>query len=588
MAILTPDEKLEQWKPIVLTKLLGKKKYNFTVEGTKDANTIRLVVYAPNRLKDQPKFEEELSELSLIKSNNLSWKSSSSKTGSRTVTPIEVTLKNKKYFLVFKPLSSDPGNTSSADKTGKLTIKLKPSEIKSLTTISLKTAVPDEIKRKSEYFKKDEKEKGDELYPIEITNKWLTPEQIIRRTKYYLHSKSSETKKDGTGKSRKGLNLPKEVLTEFDELFNRVMDGNSTYVKVNLRLSPASAEFFEVLSAVKLSMLMRAKNKYILNDVLFLPEEDIKGVIVPKIFIPKASNFPLLDYYISIKKLTGNHEIDTKNAIKISVKSHISSPTVDTNTVKLDQVFHSEQDLIKWYSGIKSTGVKTTQSGPKEVVESALKMKNFSGTKPMFPIETISKFLSGPRMRTTEQEIVNVLLSFGQKRKNAFQSKTYSRTQILNAIIKTIKIIGPNLQRFKKETLLSDAGIKKQDLVIMTEVFRNVLSTPDVKPEQVGITVQNLAFICERILAAGSHPTSNLKLNFYKMFYDMVLTKYKIAYAMPTINKKGGDTVQFKYLAVRNWNKEYEQVKKEADQYWISLRGKSGTNKVADAIGLSV
>jgi hypothetical protein len=100
------------------------------------------------------------------------------------------------------------------------------------------------------------------------------------------------------------------------------------------------------------------------------------------------------------------------------------------------------------------------------------------------------------------------------KRKNAFQSKTYSRTQILNAIIKTIKIIGPNLQRFKKETLLSDAGIKKQDLVIMTEVFRNVLSTPDVKPEQVGITVQNLAFICERILAAGSHPTSNLKLNF--------------------------------------------------------------------------
>jgi hypothetical protein len=122
----------------------------------------------------------------------------------------------------------------------------------------------------------------------------------------------------------------------------------------------------------------------------------------------------------------------------------------------------------------------------------------------------------------------------------------------------------------------------------MTEVFRNVLSTPDIKPEQVGITVQNLAFMCERILAAGSYPTSNLKLNFYKMFYDMVLTKYKIAYAMPTINKKGGDTVQFKYLAIRNWNKEYEQVKKEADQYWISLRGKSGTNKVADAIGLSV
>ena len=377
MADATPL--LKQWKPTVLTKLLGEKNYNFTSETTKDKSAIKLIVYTPDRLKDQPKLEQDLTKLSKIKSNNLSWESSKSKTSaSKTITPTEVTIKDKKYILVFKPLSSNPGNASSADKTGKLTIKLKPSEIKSLTTISLKTAVPDEIKRKSEYFKKDEKEKGDELYPIEITNKWLTPEQIIRRTKYYLHSKSSETKKDGTGKTRKGLDLPKEVLKEFDELFNRVMNSNSTYVKVNLRLSPASAEFFEVLSAVKLSILMRAKNKYILDDVLFLPEQDIKGVIVPKIFIPKASNFPLLDYYISIKKLTGNHEIDTKNAIKISVKSHISSPTVETNTVKLDQVFHSEQDLIKWYSGIKSTQVKTIQSGPKEVAESALKMKNFS------------------------------------------------------------------------------------------------------------------------------------------------------------------------------------------------------------------
>ena len=61
MAILTADEKLEQWKPTVLTKLLGEKKYNFTVEGTKDTNAIRLFIYSQNRLKDQPKFEEKLS-----------------------------------------------------------------------------------------------------------------------------------------------------------------------------------------------------------------------------------------------------------------------------------------------------------------------------------------------------------------------------------------------------------------------------------------------------------------------------------------------------------------------------------------------
>jgi len=147
--------KLKQWNPTVLTKLLGEKKYNFTVEGTKDVDTVRLIVYTPDRLKDQPKFQEDLTKLSKIKNNNLSWESSKSKgSSSKTITPTEVTVKDKKYILVFKPLSSDPGKTSAADKQGRLTIKLKPSEIKSLTSISLKTAVPNDIKRKSEYFKK--------------------------------------------------------------------------------------------------------------------------------------------------------------------------------------------------------------------------------------------------------------------------------------------------------------------------------------------------------------------------------------------------------------------------------------------------
>jgi hypothetical protein len=586
MATLTPDEKLEQWKPIVLTKLLGEKKYNFTVEGTKDINAIRLVVYAQDRLKDQPKFEEKLSELSLIKSNNLSWKSSKSKTGSRTVTPIEVTIKNKKYFLVFKPLSSDPGNTSSANKSGNLTIKLKPSEINSLTSISLKTAVPDDAKRKAEYFNKNEKEKGTELYPIEIVNKWLTPEQMVKRTMYYLNSKSTQTKKDGSGKNRKGLDLPKDVVKEFNALFAKIM-GTSTIIKINFNLSPASAEFFEVLSAIKMAVLLREKDKHIIEDVLFLPKEDVEGTIQPKIYIPKASNFPLIDYYITLKPISGNHDKDMKGAIKISVKSHISSPTVDTNTVKLDQLFENEQELIKWYSGINRTD-KATQKYPKEVAQSAVTIKISGGPAPTFPIETLAKFLSGEIAGKTKDEIIGIVEKFGQKNINGFESKNYTKIVILNALIKTIKIVGPNLKNYKKETLLSDAGIKGTLLTIITEMFKKILPTDKIKPEQVGITVQNLAFICERVLAAGSKPPSHLKLNFYKMFYDQVLTKNKIAYAMPTINKKGGDTVTFKYLAVKNWIQEYELVKKQADQYWLQLRGKSATNKVNDAIGISV
>jgi hypothetical protein len=582
---------LNQWDPKVLLKLLHEKKYNFTVEGTNDKNTLRLILYTPDRLKDQPALEKELTILSKNKNNNLSWDSAKSKTSSSgTIIPTEVTIKDKKYVLIFKPDKFDPRKTSSADKYGKLSIKLKPSEIKVFTNINLQTVVTDAQIRHNDYLKKGKiKDDGSNLYPIEITNRWLTIEQMIKRTKYYLNSKSSKKQKDANGNLIKGLDLPKPVLKEFDSLFSRVMDGTSLSIKINLNLSPASAEFFEVLSAIKMAALLRAKNKYLIEDVLFLPKEDVTGSIQPKIYIPKEPNFPLLDYYVTLKNLTGNHEIDAKNAIKISVKSHISSPTVETNTVKLDQVFHTEQELIKWYSGIKNQTVKATQKYPMQTAESAISVKLSGGSAPMFPIETVSKFLNEEIAGKTKEELTEVLEKFGQKNYNTFSLvKIYTKKEILDAVVKIIKIVGPKLKTYRKTTPLSDAGIKGKDLAIITEVFQKILITDKIKADQVEISMQNLAFICERVLAAGSRPPSHLKLNFYKMFYDQVLAKYKIAYAMPTINKKGGDTVKFKYIAVKNWNKEYEEVKKLADQYWLQLRGKTSTNAAGDAIGISV
>jgi len=116
-------------------------------------------------------------------------------------------------------------------------------------------------------------------------------------------------------------------------------------------------------------------------------------------------------------------------------------------------------------------------------------------------------------------------------------------------------------------------------------LFKRILFTDDIKPENVPASAQNLAFICERVLDAGSRPASHIRLNFYKMFYDKVLTDYEILYAMPT---RYGKVLKYKFLAVKNWNQEYEMVKKKADQYWLTLRGKSGTNKVNDAIGINV
>ena len=155
MAAESADSKLKQWNPKILLKLLGEKKYEFTTETTREEDTIRLLVYTPDRLKDQPKFEQELTKLSKVAKNNLSWQPSKDKS-SKTITPTEVTIEDKKYILVYKPLDSTPGKTSTVDASGKVkSIKLKPSEIKSFTSISLKTAVPDDAIRKT-YFKENE------------------------------------------------------------------------------------------------------------------------------------------------------------------------------------------------------------------------------------------------------------------------------------------------------------------------------------------------------------------------------------------------------------------------------------------------
>ena len=78
---------------------------------------------------------------------------------------------------------------------------------------------------------------------------------------------------------------------------------------------------------------------------------------------------------------------------------------------------------------------------------------------------------------------------------------------------------------------------------------------------------------------------SDTRYNFYKMFYDQVLERQKIVYAMPT---RYGTVLKYKFFAVKNWNKEYEAIKKVADRYWMSLRGKSSTNNVADAMGIDI
>jgi len=93
-------------------------------------------------------------------------------------------------------------------------------------------------------------------------------------------------------------------------------------------------------------------------------------------------------------------------------------------------------------------------------------------------------------------------------------------------------------------------------------------------------SVNNLALLCERVLVETSKRDGQSQFNFYKMFYDQVLVKNQVAYAM-TSRETVGDEVKLKYSFVSAV--DFGKYKK-----WIALRSKNYANNMQDALGMAV
>ena len=84
-------------------------------------------------------------------------------------------------------------------------------------------------------------------------------------------------------------------------------------------------------------------------------------------------------------------------------------------------------------------------------------------------------------------------------------------------------------------------------------------------------------YICDKILVESSRESSSSKYNFYQMFYDEVLKRQHVAYAVSSF-KAGVLTYSF-YTQV-NWAQEYHD--------WIALRTLASTQSFNAPIGLDV
>lgn len=369
-----------------------------------------------------------------------------------------------------------------------------------------------------------------------IVNEWMNAEEIIANTTKYI----------------KNAELSDEVEKQIIKLLQETGKDSNTAIPFDAPKDLVPSEFFEILTAVKLAVLLR-KNDPKTRKVLGIPEKMDLSRSKIKIYIPQQANYALIDYFISV---TASEKKDEDSAIKISVKSKVKSPK--PNTVKFKDVFSREKDVSDWYKGLNRP-LQQKQKGPKIITETALGVYGMGKGKAMFgvPIVAMINLLKHDKLK------ISALIK--QKIKSDITVQEFE--SILKEIHSKITTVSNN-------TDLSNVLDKKLYLKASTLIQASFSKTGGKEVKNI---VFNIAHVCERLLEAASIEGSVTGYDFYQMFFDEVLTKKKIAYAVAS---KKGKSIQYNFYSLVNFAQEYAS--------WLSLRTKNFPNEGNDVIGIDV
>jgi hypothetical protein len=379
------------------------------------------------------------------------------------------------------------------------------------------------------------------LKPIDIVpsivNDWYTPEQIVKNVQMYI------SKQD----------FSPEIEKELYSLLDATIKDKKLTIPFNVKKDLIPPEFFEVLSSVKLGVLLKSEDPMI-RRVLGIPKEMPLRNSKIRIWIPQKANEPLIDFYIDIS--TGTNST-IEDSLKISVKSKIAGEYV--NTVKFIDIFKTEKDVNDWYKSLNS-GVKPKQKGQKIISENAILGYNRYRGKTMGSVPILSIY---NLIKEDKTKITKIISKF--------------KNIDMMCLEKYLKVVVANLSSAKYTTPLSEYigqnGITESEFIkIQNAITSNIVMRGNKIPE---ISVWNLAHLCEKFLEQSAMEGSPTNYNFYQIFFDEVLKKKNIAYAVTT---KDGNNVKFNFYTKINYEKEYKN--------WIGLRSKNSANQPNDVIGL--
>jgi hypothetical protein len=405
-----------------------------------------------------------------------------------------------------------------------------------------------------------------------ITNDWILPETMVENVKSYI----SKIKLDVA---------QREQIIDFLDKTLSVSSNSSKRIEFTGEVL-VPAEFFEILSAVKMAVLLR-NNDQDLRNILAIPDDIVFRKNSPiKIYIPKKANYPLTDYEIAF--LPSNVDVNKQPTFKVSVKSKVKSSSA--NTVKFKDLFKDGYAVSQWYQSLEIS-TKLEEYGPELIAAAAMKFYGRSGgavregktiispagryydkVKLLFAIYALSLLIRNRKLQTKVFSGVNDYIKINGK------SPTNKEVQRLG---KALEEIYKKMGTLKKDDLIEKAfpnAKDKNNLYILTAFIGENLQKGGKPGEPI---ISNLIAQCEKTLEYMSRKTSKTKFNFFRMFYDKVLLSQKVAYAVTSketvkAGKNKTTYIKYNFYSNVNWAKEYDT--------WIGLRRKDDK----DMIGLDV
>lgn len=393
-----------------------------------------------------------------------------------------------------------------------------------------------------------------------ITDVWLTPQQFYSNVISFINNPSSNN-----------IFTSSYLRESYVEAVSNSWNNNTFDDKLGIA-PDMSSEFFEVLSVLKISKLLQSNNANIKNIVGWPDSESISKV---EIYLPEAANEALIDYKIAVN---GNRN----SPLKISVKSQMRGSS--TATVKFQTAFPGgEAEVHRWFKNISSNS-RSSQIGQRMIASSAMEYNKYSGKGTLYPIRGLRKLLSGSKKTQVSGDFKKVLdvssmsiqdwtvLITMLDRKISTVSKNYTPLDDLisdaSLLLKTKNFIADNL--FKESS-----KIRKVRECIPLDEEEAVKKSPNRK---YPFSLNNVALLCERVLVQTSFEDSQTQLNFYKLFYEQVLSKESVVYSITKQKEINGEVrLHYDFVSTRNFA-QYKQ--------WIKLRTKNYANNMQDALGM--